>query len=134
MLGYLALEQALAKRIGPGQAALPPFSLGDADTLRSLVTSAGFRAVRLRIDAKMIRVQSAEHMVRAMVGSAPIMLGALAAQRRARHCRRRGQRGHLRIRGRRRVGDPSGQPHRHRQCLTGSRLPQLPVQRGLVAI
>jgi ubiquinone/menaquinone biosynthesis C-methylase UbiE len=40
MPGYLALEQALARRIGPEQAALPPFSLGDADTLRSLVTSA----------------------------------------------------------------------------------------------
>jgi SAM-dependent methyltransferase len=80
MLGYLALEQALAKRIGPEQAALPPFSLGDADTLRNLVTGAGFREVRLRIDAKMIRFQSAEHMVRALVGGAPTMLGALAAQ------------------------------------------------------
>ena len=80
MLGYLALEQALAKRIGPEQAALPPFSLGDADTLRSLLTSAGFHAVRLRIDAKMIRFQSAEHMVRALVGGAPTMLGALTEQ------------------------------------------------------
>jgi ubiquinone/menaquinone biosynthesis C-methylase UbiE len=80
MLGYLALEQALAKRIGPEQAALPPFSLGDADTLRTLVTSAGFHAVKLCIDAKMIRFQSAEHMVRALVGGAPTMLGGLAAQ------------------------------------------------------
>jgi SAM-dependent methyltransferase len=80
MLGYLALEQALAKRIGPEQAALPPFSLGDADILRSLVTSAGFQAVRLRIDAKMIRFHSAEHMVRTLVGRAPTMLGALTEQ------------------------------------------------------
>lgn len=80
MLGYLALEQALAKRVGPEQAALPPFSLGDADTLRSLVTGAGFRTVRLRVDAKLIRFHSAEHMVRAVVGGAPTMLGALAEQ------------------------------------------------------
>ena len=80
MLGYLALEQALAKRVGPEQAALPPFSLGDADTLRRLVTSGGFHAVRLRVDAKLIRFHSAEHMVRAVVGGAPTMLGALAEQ------------------------------------------------------
>ena len=80
MLGYLALEQALAKRVGPEQAALPPFSLGDADTLRRLVTGAGFRTVRLRVDAKLIRFHSAEHMVRAVVGGAPTMLGALAEQ------------------------------------------------------
>jgi SAM-dependent methyltransferase len=80
MLGYRALEQALARRIGPAQAALPALSLGDADTLRRLVTDAGFRAVRLRIDAKMSRFQSAEHMVRALVGGAPTMLGAFAEQ------------------------------------------------------
>jgi SAM-dependent methyltransferase len=80
MPGYLALEQALARRIGPEQAALPPFSLGDADTLRRLVTSAGFREVRLRLEAKLIRFHSAEHMVRAVVRGAPTMLGALAEQ------------------------------------------------------
>ena len=36
--------------------------------------------MRLRIDAKMIRFESAEHMVRAVVGGAPTMLGALAEQ------------------------------------------------------
>ena len=80
MLGYLALEQALARRISPEQASLLLFSLGGADTLRSLVTRAGFRAVRLRIDAKMIRFQSAEHTVRAVVGGAPTMLEALSEQ------------------------------------------------------
>jgi SAM-dependent methyltransferase len=80
MPGYLALEQALARRIGPEQAALPPFSLGDADTLRSLVTRAGFREVRLRLEAKMTRFQSAEHMVRALAGGATSIRGALAAQ------------------------------------------------------
>jgi SAM-dependent methyltransferase len=80
MPGYLALEQALAKRVGPEKAVLPPFTLGDAGTIRSLVTGAGFHEVRLRVDAKMIRFQSAEHMVRAVVGGAPTMLGALAEQ------------------------------------------------------
>ena len=80
MPAYLALEQALARRIGPEQAALPPFSLGDADTLRGLVTRTGFRDVRLLIDAKLIRFHSAAHMVRVLVGGAPTMLGALTAQ------------------------------------------------------
>jgi len=80
MPGYLALEQALARRIGPEKAALPPFALGDAATLRALVTGAGFRDVKLRVDVKTIRFQSAEHMVMAVVGGAPTMLGALAEQ------------------------------------------------------
>lgn len=80
MPGYLALEQALAKRIGAEKAALPPFSLGDAGTIRDLVIGAGFRAARLRVEARMVRFQSAEHMVRAVVGGAPTMLGALAEQ------------------------------------------------------
>jgi ubiquinone/menaquinone biosynthesis C-methylase UbiE len=80
MPGYLALEQALARRIGPEKAALPPFALGDAETIRRLVTGAGFREVTLRVEAKMIRFHSGEHMVRAVVGGAPTMLGALAEQ------------------------------------------------------
>ena len=52
----------------------------DDAELVELLTSAGFHAVRLRIDAKMIRFQSAEHMVRALVGGAPTMLGALTEQ------------------------------------------------------
>lgn len=80
MPGYLALEQALARRIGPEKAALPPFSLGDAGTIRVLVAGAGFRDVKLRVEAKMIRFRSAEHMVRVLVAGAPTMLGALVEQ------------------------------------------------------
>jgi ubiquinone/menaquinone biosynthesis C-methylase UbiE len=83
MPGYLALEQALARRIGPEKAALPPFALGDAETIRRLVTGARFREVHIRVDTKMIRFHSAEHMVRALVGGAPSiasMLGAFAEQ------------------------------------------------------
>lgn len=78
--GYLVLEQALARRVGPEKAALPPFSLGDAGVIRDLVVGAGFREVKLRADAKMMRFRSAEHLVRAVVGGAPTMMGALTGQ------------------------------------------------------
>jgi SAM-dependent methyltransferase len=78
--GYLVLEQALARRIGPEKAALPPFSLGDAGAVRGLVVGAGFREVKLRAEAKMLRFRSAEHLVRAVVGGAPTMMGALTGQ------------------------------------------------------
>jgi SAM-dependent methyltransferase len=78
--GYLVLEQALARRVGPEKAALPPFSLGDAGVIRDLVVGAGFREVKLRADAKMIRFRSAEHLVRAVIGGAPTMMGALTGQ------------------------------------------------------
>jgi len=78
--GYLVLEQALARRVGPEKAALPPFSLGDAGAIRGLVVGAGFREVKLRAEAKMIRFRSAEHLVRAVVGGAPVMMGALTGQ------------------------------------------------------
>ena len=78
--GYLVLEQALARRVGPEKAALPPFSLGDAGAIRGLVGGAGFREVKLRAEAKMMRFRSAEHLVRAVVGGAPAMMGALSGQ------------------------------------------------------
>jgi len=78
--GYRLLEEALARRIGPEKAALPPFNLGDGQMIRSLVTGAGFREIRVRADVKLTRFQSAEHFVRSAVGGAPTMLGALAEQ------------------------------------------------------
>jgi ubiquinone/menaquinone biosynthesis C-methylase UbiE len=69
--GYLVLEQALARRIGPEKAALPPFSFGDAGAIRGLVVEAGFREVKLCAEAKMIRFRSAEHLVRAVVARRP---------------------------------------------------------------
>lgn len=78
--GFRILQEALARRIGPEKAALPPFGLGDGQVIRSLVTSVGFRDVRVRAEVKMTRFQSAEHFVRSAVGGAPTMLGALAEQ------------------------------------------------------
>lgn len=78
--GYHVLEQALARRIGPKKAALPPFSFGDAEAIRGLIVGAGFREVKLRAEVKMLRFRSAEHLVRAVVGGAPTMMGALTGQ------------------------------------------------------
>jgi SAM-dependent methyltransferase len=81
--GFRVLQEALASRIGVEKAALPPFSLGDGQTLRALVTRAGFREVRevrVRADVKLSRYPSAEHFVRCIVASGPTMVEALAAQ------------------------------------------------------
>jgi SAM-dependent methyltransferase len=78
--GYRVLEEALARRVGAAQAALPPFSLGDAQVIRALVIRAGFREVRVRADVKLSRWQTAEHFVRSVVGGGPSMLGAFAEQ------------------------------------------------------
>jgi len=77
---FAALEKALAARIGPGKAALPPFSLGDAEAIRALVVGAGFRDVKIRAEVKMTRFPSAERLVRTAVTGAPSMLAALAGQ------------------------------------------------------
>jgi SAM-dependent methyltransferase len=78
--GFRVLEEALARRIGAEQAALPPFSLGDGQALRALVRRTGFRDARLRADVKLSRFPSAEHFVRSVVASGPTMVEALAAQ------------------------------------------------------
>jgi SAM-dependent methyltransferase len=78
--GFRVLREALARHVGPDKAALPPFSLGDAEAIRSMVAGAGFREIRIRAEVKLSRFQSAEHFVRSIVGGAPTMLGALAEQ------------------------------------------------------
>jgi ubiquinone/menaquinone biosynthesis C-methylase UbiE len=77
---FQALEAALARRIGPVRAALPPFGLGDAEAVRALVIGAGFREVRILAEVKTTRFRSGEHMVRTVVAGAPSMLAALAEQ------------------------------------------------------
>jgi ubiquinone/menaquinone biosynthesis C-methylase UbiE len=76
--GFRVLQEALARRIGTEKAAFTAFSLGDAQAIRSLVMSAGFRSVRVHGDVKLSRWQSAEHMIRSVVGGVPTVLGALA--------------------------------------------------------
>lgn len=64
------LEQALARRVGPEKAALPPFQFGDAGAIRRLLESAGFRQIKILAEVRMLRFLSAEHMVRSVVGGA----------------------------------------------------------------
>jgi SAM-dependent methyltransferase len=78
--GFRILQEALARRIGPERAALPPFSLGDGQAIRLMVNNAGFREVRVRAEVKMTRFPSAEYFVRSTSGGAPTMIGALAEQ------------------------------------------------------
>ena len=68
--GFLVLEQALARRVGPEKAALPPFQFGDAGAIRRLLESAGFREIKILAEVRMLRFLSAEHMVRSVVGGA----------------------------------------------------------------
>ena len=75
--GYHALQTALARRIGPDKAVLPPFGFGDGEVIRALVTGAGFRQVRIHAEYHFVRFHSAEHLVRAVVAGAPTMMGAL---------------------------------------------------------
>jgi SAM-dependent methyltransferase len=78
--GFRVLQEALARRIGSEKAALPPFSLGDGQVIRSMLSNAGFHEVRVRAEVQMTRFPSAEHFTRSAVGGAPTMLGALAEQ------------------------------------------------------
>jgi SAM-dependent methyltransferase len=78
--GFRVLQETLARRIGPEKAALPPFSLGDGQAIRALVSAAGFRDIRVRAEVKLTRFPSAEHFVRSIIVGAPTMVGALAEQ------------------------------------------------------
>lgn len=77
---FHALEQALARRVGAQRAALPPFSFGDREALRAVVTGAGFREVRVRAEIKTTRFPSPQHFVQVVAAGAPSMLGALTEQ------------------------------------------------------
>jgi ubiquinone/menaquinone biosynthesis C-methylase UbiE len=77
---FRALEEALARRIGPAKAALPPYSLGDAPLIRSMLTTAGFKDIHIEAVVKLSRWHTAEHFVRSLVAGAPTMLGELAGQ------------------------------------------------------
>jgi ubiquinone/menaquinone biosynthesis C-methylase UbiE len=78
--GFRVLQEVLARRIGPEKAALPPFSLGDGQAIRALVSNAGFREVRVHAEVKLSRFPSAEFFVRSIIAGAPTMIGALAEQ------------------------------------------------------
>ena len=78
--GAQAQERALARWVGCGQAASPPYSLGERETLRTLLEGAGFREVRIRAETRTARYRSVEHLVQMRIRAAPTMNGALADQ------------------------------------------------------
>ncbi len=67
--GHQALAQALERHAGAEAAALMSavFRLGDARTLQTLLTAAGFRAVRVRRERRIARFPSPEAFTRWMV-------------------------------------------------------------------
>lgn len=73
------LEAALSRVVGPEAGKLPPFSLGDKDELRQLVSRAGFSNIVIRAMTKEVRYPSPAELVRRYALSAPTMLGALAS-------------------------------------------------------
>jgi hypothetical protein len=49
-----------------------PFALADKEELRALITAAGFRAVRIRIDSQMIRYPSLKEFVSGYLSATPV--------------------------------------------------------------
>ena len=78
--GYRVLQEALARHVGPENATMPPFSLGDGQVVCTLVINAGFREVRVRAEVKLTRFPSAEHFVYSLVRGGPTMNGRLPVQ------------------------------------------------------
>ncbi len=76
--GHFAVAQAMAEQAGAAPATLPPFSLGDAEELRSLAAEAGFADITIVAVAKVARFGSADGFVAALAAGAPSTRHALA--------------------------------------------------------
>jgi ubiquinone/menaquinone biosynthesis C-methylase UbiE len=73
--GFGALAEALERHVSPAAGAVmrAPFVFGDAtEELRTLVTEAGFRTVRIRSDVRMVRFASPEALVQYQVAGSPL--------------------------------------------------------------
>ena len=72
--GFAALATALGRTIASEAASIMqgPFSLGGADDLRTLITSAGFRDVVLQAASKALRFPSPEEFVGRYVAATPL--------------------------------------------------------------
>ena len=117
--GFRVLEQALARRIGPEKAALPPFSLGDPEAIRAMVAGAGFREVRVRrSEDEPVPVRRAHGSERRGGCTDDAGSPGRAGGRRSRRHRGRGRRGHARLRGRRWLGRLPDHPRHNRALLT----------------
>jgi len=71
--GFAALADALGRHINPDAAKImhAPFSLGDAEELRSLLKGAGFVGIAVRIGIGTVRFPSLEEFVTQYVAAAP---------------------------------------------------------------
>ncbi|MFQ5995732.1 MAG: class I SAM-dependent methyltransferase [Acidiferrobacterales bacterium] len=78
--GHRALSDAMARHVDPGAAKLPPFSLGDREELRSLVTTAGFQNVVIRPMTKISRFPSPQKFVEWTISGGSIATRRVLAQ------------------------------------------------------
>jgi SAM-dependent methyltransferase len=77
--GYHAISKALAKWVNPDAAKLGAFALGDPDSLRLLVSTAGFRDIEIHPVSKHVHFASAKQFVElAIAGSSALTRQALA--------------------------------------------------------
>jgi SAM-dependent methyltransferase len=85
--GYLTMAAALERHAGADVAAImrAPFSFGDADPLRELVTGVGFGDVGIRIGVGDVQFPSPEEFLRRQAAGSPLAgpLQALGMDRRA---------------------------------------------------
>jgi ubiquinone/menaquinone biosynthesis C-methylase UbiE len=69
-----AVADALERHVGTDAAMgiRSAFALGDREELRALITAAGFRTIRIRIDSQMIRYPSLEEFVPGYLSATPV--------------------------------------------------------------
>jgi ubiquinone/menaquinone biosynthesis C-methylase UbiE len=81
-----AVADALERHVGTDAATAirGAFALGDREELRTVITSAGFRTVRVRIDSQMIRYPSLEDFVPGYLSATPVAGVAAALDERSR--------------------------------------------------
>jgi hypothetical protein len=69
-----AIAEALGRHVSGEAAAVihSPFAMGDAEELRSLTTTAGFRDVHLRLEIQVIRYAPVEELVMGYLAATPV--------------------------------------------------------------
>jgi ubiquinone/menaquinone biosynthesis C-methylase UbiE len=77
--GYHAFSEAMSKASGKEPEPMPPFSLGDAEELRTLAKVAGFKDVKVHQTTKISRFASASQFVEAIAAGAATTRRALEA-------------------------------------------------------
>jgi ubiquinone/menaquinone biosynthesis C-methylase UbiE len=77
--GYHAVGQVLARYVGPQAGRLPPFALGDADSLRGLVAEADYQEIEIRRETLFVRCSSAAEFLNRLIAGAPTIGAALNA-------------------------------------------------------